>query len=333
MTENMGKIHSDVVLSTRVRLARNINGIPFPVRLNILEKQKINFGICKILSDKNCKLRMTEMSSLYPYEIISLAERHLISPEFASASEGRVLLLSEDERISIMLQEKDHIRIQGFEEGLQPERAYENASYYDDLLDGALHFAFDSKLGYLNQHPKDLGTGMAASVLMHLPALSRTGVMTKISATAAKLGFIVRGSYGDGASVKGDIFRISNSVTMGISEEEALRNLKTLALQITTREHSTAENFVTDINIKDRINRSAGLIKNSVLLSADEMMELLSWVRLGTLYGLIDADPVLISKLMVTMQSATINVLAKQKLTETAADEIRARTVKQIFSE
>lgn len=333
MNRNMGKIHSDVVLSTRVRLARNINGIPFPVRLNLLEKQKINFGICKILSDKNCDLRVTQMSSLYPYEIISLAERHLISPEFASASEGRVLLLSDDEKISIMLQERDHIRIQGFEEGLQPESAYENASYYDDLLDKFLHFAFDPKLGYLNQHPKDLGTGMGASVLMHLPALSRTGVMTKISATAAKLGFIVRGSYGDGASVKGDIFRISNSVTMGISEEEALSNLKTLALQITTREHSAAETLVTDINIKDRINRSAGIIKNSVLLSADEMMELLSWVRLGALYGIADADPALISKLMITMQSATINVLAKQKLTETAADEIRARTVKQIFSE
>ncbi len=333
MNGNMEKIHSDVVLSTRLRLARNINGIPFPVRLNILEKQKINYGICKILSDKELKLRITEMSSLYPYEIISLAERHLISPEFASSAEGRVLLLSEDEKISIMLQERDHIRIQAFEDGLQPEKAYGNASYYDDLLDNALHFAFEPKLGYLNQHPKDLGTGMRASVLMHLPALSRTGVMTKISATAAKLGFIVRGSYGDGASVKGDIFRISNSVTMGISEEEAISNLKTLALQITTREHSAAEEMITDINVRDRVNRCAGLIKNSVLLSADEMMELLSWVRFGSLYDLVQADPELISKLMVTMQSATINVLADRKLSETAADEIRAKTVKQIFSE
>lgn len=331
MAENIGQIHSDVVLSTRVRLARNISGIPFPVRLNIIEKQRINYGICKILSDKGCRLRATEMSSLYPYEIISFAERHLISPEFASSYEGRVLLLSEDERISIMLQERDHIRIQGFEEGLQPEKAYNNALYYDELLDGTLHFAFDSKLGYLNQHPRDIGTGMSASVLMHLPALSATGVMTKISATAAKLGFIIRGSYGDAASVKGDIFRISNSVTMGISEDEALENLKTLALQISTKEHSAAEKLVTDINIKDRINRSAGIIKNSVLLSADEMMELLSWVRLGALYGINDADAALICKLMMTMQPATINVLAGQKLTETAADEIRAATVKKIF--
>ena len=300
-------------------------------RLNILEKQKINYGICKILSESDGELTVTQMSSLYPYEIISLAERHLISPEFASFSEGRVLVLSRDEKISIMLQERDHIRIQGFEDGLQPENAYENASYYDDLLDKNLHFAFDSRLGYLNQHPKDLGTGMNASVLMHLPALSRTGVMTKISATAAKLGFTVRGSYGDGASVKGDMFRISNSVTMGISEAEALSNLKALALQITTKEHSAAEELVTDIGIRDRINRAAGIINNSVLLSADEMMELLSWLRLGSLYGIVDADPLLISRLMITMQSATINVLAKQKLTESEADEVRAKTVKQIF--
>lgn len=331
MAENMGQIHSDVVLSTRVRLARNINGIPFPVRLNALEKQKLNYGICKILSEKGCKLRATEMSALYPYEIISLAERHLISPEFASSYEGRMLLMTDDEKISIMLQERDHIRIQGFEDGLQPEKAYDNTLYYDELLDNALHFAFDSKLGYLNQHPKDIGTGMSASVLMHLPALSVSGVMTKISATAAKLGFVIRGSYGDAASVKGDIYRISNSVTMGISEEQALENLKTLALQITTKEHSAAEKLVTDISIKDRINRSAGIIKNSVLLSADEMMELLSWVRLGALYGITDADASLICKLMMTMQPATINVLAKQKLTEAAADEIRAATVKQIF--
>ncbi|MBR3767393.1 MAG: ATP--guanido phosphotransferase [Clostridia bacterium] len=321
--------HLDTVLSTRVRLARNIDGVPFPVRLNSVEKQSINIKICEILSLSEQKLQAIEMSSLYPYEAISLAERHLISPEFASMSEGRVLLLSEDEKISIMLCEKDHVRIQGFEEGLDLENAYKNAEVYDEILDSSLHFAFDPKLGYLNQNPKDIGTGMKASVMMHLPALSRTGAMTKLSATSMKLGFNIRGSYGDAASVKGDIFRISNSVTMGISEEEALENLKTLVLQIATKERAAAEKFVTDINIKDRINRSVGLLQNAVLLSSDEMMELLSWVRLGALYGIVEADPHTIAKLFTAMQPATINVLAKQKLPESVRDEIRAKTVKQ----
>ena len=331
MSLEMNK-QQDTVLSTRVRLARNIDSLPFPVRLNVLQKQELNMGVCKLLKDKGCPLRMIAMNSLYPYEVVSLAERHLISPEFASNTDGRVLLLDDEEKISIMLCEKDHIRIQGFAAGLDTDAAYKNALLYDRLLNNELHFAFDSKLGYLNQSMKDIGTGMKASVLMHLPALSRTGAMEKLSATALKMGFVIRGSYGDGASVKGDIFRISNNVTMGISEEDALDNLKSIVLQIATKERAAAEKFVNDINIRDRINRSAGIIRNSVLLSSDEMMELLSWVRLGALYSVIEADAELISRLFVSMQPATVNVLAGRKLTETERDEIRAKTVKNIFN-
>lgn len=321
----------DAVLSSRVRLARNIDGVPFPVRLNSVEKHSINNRICSALPSG--ELISIDMSSLYPYEVISLAERHLISPEFASFTEGRMLLLSEDERVSIMLCERDHIRIQGIENGLELEKAFMSADRYDDILNEALGFAFDSKLGFLNQNPGDIGTGMRASVLMHLPALSKSGAMTKISATGGKLGFNIRGSYGDAASVKGDIYRIGNSLTMGISEAEAIENLKALVLQIATKERDAAEILMDDIGIKDKINRSVGLIRNAVLMSADEMMELLSWVRLGALYGICEADCELISKFFVTLQPATINVLAKRKLPDDVKDEIRATTVKQIFSE
>lgn len=330
MTDTSAKLQ-DTALSTRVRIARNIDSLPFPVRLNALQKQELNSGICRILTENDSSLHIMAMNSLYPYEAISLAERHLISPEFASVSEGRVLLLDKEEKVSIMLCERDHIRIQGFSDGLDPESAYREAVKYENILGSRLQFAFDGKLGYLNQNPKDIGTGMRASVLMHLPALSRTGAMEKLAATANKLGFVIRGSYGDGASAKGDIFRISNIITMGIGEEEALGNLKSIALQIATKERSAAEKLVSDINIRDRINRSAGLIRNAVLLSSDEMMELLSWVRLGALYGVLEADTALISRLFVTMQPATVNVFAGQKLPEAARDEIRAKAVKKIF--
>lgn len=330
---NKNTFYTDIVLSSRVRLDRNIAGMPFPIRLNTIEKKELNLKICNIFASENLPLKFIEMSSLYPYEAISLAERHIISPEFASGSDGRVLILSEDEKISIMLGGRDHIRIQGFSDGLDPEKAYEYADRYDNVLSSKLRYAFDNKLGFLNQNPADLGTGMRASVMMHLPALSVTGAMAKFSLTAGKLGFKIRGSYGDGASVKGDIFRISNHITMGISEEQAINNLKSIALQMATKERAAAEELIKDINIRDRINRSAGLLKNAVLLTSDEMMELLSWVRLGALYGAVSADPDLISSLFVKMQPATLNVLAGQKLSQTTKDEIRAKTVKQIFTE
>ena len=324
---------TDVVLSSRVRLSRNIDSVPFPVRLNVIEKNEINYRIVKIAKEKELPLKAIDMSSLYPYEVISLAERHLISPEFASSCEGRVLLLSADEKTSVMLCERDHIRIQTMCDGPGLEKAFTVASGYERFFAKYIEYAFDPKLGYLNQNPKDIGTGMRASVLMHLPALSRNGTMARFSATAGKLGISIRGSYGDAASVKGDLFRISNTVTMGISEEEAIDNLKTMVLQIATKERDAAEEFVKDISVKDKINRCAGLVKNAVLLTADEMTELLSWIRLGALYGIVDADTDLIGKMFVSMQSATINVLAKQKLPDEVKDEIRARTVKQIFPE
>lgn len=319
----------DTVISSRIRLARNLDKIPFPVRLNVTRKNEINQKVINTVADNNMPLKAIDMSRLYPYEAVSLAERHLITPEFASSFEGRVLLLSDDEKISIMLNENDHIRIQVIEEGLSPEKAYETAKQIDCTFDSELHFAFDSRFGYLNQNPRDIGTGMRASVMLHLPALSKTGAMTKFASTAAKLGLTVRGTYGDSTDAKGDIYRLSNNVGMGISEDEAISNLKSIALLLATKERRTAEEFIKDIGVKDRINRSMGLLSNAVLLSTDEMMEMLSWIRLGSVYSLVDIKPQVINSLFVTMQPATIDVLAHTKLTNAERDEIRAKFVRE----
>ncbi len=322
----------DTVLSSRVRLARNIDKVPFPVRLNVNRRAAVNRKVCETLKDAGMTMRAVDMSRLYPYEAVALAERHLISPEFTSGTEGRMLLLTEDERISIMLNEEDHIRIQAIEPGLEPEKAYRNACVYDDALDAGIRFAFDNRLGYLNQNPRDLGTGMRVSVMMHLPALSKTGGMTKLASMIGKLGMVVRGSYGDAASVKGDIFRIGNQVSMGITEEEAISNLKTLAMQLATREHAAAAELVKDIGTRDRITRAEGVLKNAMLLTTDEMMEMLSWVRLGAVYGLNDADPDVISEMFVSLQPAAINVMAGAKLSAPQRDELRAKLVRQKLS-
>ena len=322
----------DTILSTRVRLARNIDGVPFPVRLNVTRRAAVNRTVCETLQAAGMAMRMIDMSRLYPYEAVALAERHLISPEFISGTEGRLLLLSDDERVSIMLNEEDHIRIQAIEPGLAPEQAYRNACAYDDALDAGVRYAFDNRLGYLNQNPRDLGTGMRVSVMMHLPALSKTGGMTKFASMIGKLGMNVRGSYGDAASVKGDIFRVGNQVSMGITEEEAIANLKSLAMQIATREHAAAAEFIKDIGVRDRITRAEGVLKNAMLLTADEMMEMLSWVRLGALYGLNDADPDAISEMFTSLQPASVNVLAGAKLTAAQRDELRAQYVRKKLS-
>ena len=165
--------------------------------------------------------------------------------------------------------------------------------------------------------------------MLHLPALSKTGAMTKFASTAAKLGLTVRGTYGDSTDAKGDIYRLSNNVGMGISEEEAISNLKSIALLLATKERRTAEEFIKNISVKDRINRAMGLLSNAVLLSTNEMMEMLSWIRLGAVYSLVDIKPQTINSLFVTMQPATIDVLAHTKLTNAERDEIRAKFVKE----
>lgn len=321
--------HGDAVLSCSVRLTRNIDGVPFPVRLNATEKNAVNRKICSVLSQHNFPLQLIDMSKLYPYEAASLAELSLITPAFATGSEGHILLLSQDEKISIMLCEEDHILIQSTEGGLAPERAYKNALVYDNAVNSGLHFAFDPKLGYLTQNPNNLGTGLRASVILHLPALSATGRMSVLASTVSKLGMRVSGAFGDGLAVKGDLYRIINLVTMGISEEEALSNLKSIALQLATEERRTAEQYIKQVDVKDKINRAYGLLQSAVLLSTDEMTEALSRVRLGALYGVCKADISTVNELMMTLQPACVNCMAGGRISAEKRDEIRAEAVRK----
>lgn len=326
--------YGDTVLSSRVRLARNVDGVPFPVRLNIPERRAVTEKACRALSEAGLVYTAIDMRDLYPYEAVSLAERHLISPEFASVPDGRVLILAEQNLVSIMLNEEDHVRVQAFAKGLDPENAYALALKYDDALDAGLHFAFDNSLGYLNQNPHDLGTGMRVSVMMHLPALSRTGAMEGISSAVTKLGLSIRGAYGEGSSVKGDIYRIGNRLSLGIDEKTAINNLRVFAMQLATKERTAAEEFVKDLSVRDRVRRAEGLLENAVLLSADEMTEMLSWIRLGAVRGLCDKPTEVIDELFVSMQPATVNVLAGGKLSAAERDEVRAAAVrKRLFSE
>lgn len=324
------KSNNDAVLSTRIRFARNLEDYPFPCRLTAEGREKVCHAVRDALSDvSGLRLNYIEMNQLTAKQAVALAERHLISPEFASPQKGRALLLSEDESVSIMLCEEDHIRIQVIKAGLDLEGAFEMANKIDDLLDSKLRFAFDERIGYLTQCPTNLGTGMRASVMMHLPALSKCSQMSRLASTVSKLGLTIRGTYGEGSGAKGDIFQLSNQVSLGISEHSALDNLKAIAMQLATQERTAGEEYVKNVNILDRITRAYGILSTARLLSTDEMLDLFSWVRLGAAYNIIEADITALNELTETMQAATLACSNREDLNGDERDEIRAKTVRE----
>ena len=320
----------DIVLSTRVRIARNLTEYPFPIRLDETQRKDIGNIVSDILdSDKTFQLNYIDMSSLSSAETVSLAEKHLISPEFACDTLGRSLLLSVDEDISIMLCEEDHIRIQTVYPGLSLEEAFETALKIDEILENKLSYAFDENLGYLTQCPTNIGTALRASVMLHLPALNKKGAMQRLSTTVAKLGLTLRGSYGEGSEVSGDIYQLSNQVTLGISEEAAIKNLNSIAMQIITQEKQARALLVKDEDYLDRIYRAYGILKSAYKLTSKELINLISYVRVGVSEGIFDIPAEKLRELTVLLQPATLNAISGKVLTQTERDVLRSQKIRE----
>lgn len=319
----------DVVLSTRIRLARNLEEYPFPARLDTQSKKKVCAEIRDaVLADGSDTFRCIDMASLTPSQAVSLAERHLISPEFTTDRDGRALLLTEDESVSIMLCEEDHIRLQVMQSGLALEQAYDIADKIDTMLDKRLTYAYDERIGYLTQCPTNLGTAMRASVMLHLPALDATGRISSLAATVSKLGLVIRGAYGEGSQARGSIFQISNQITLGITEQAAIDNLRAITLQIVAQERAAQEQLLKNESEIDKIWRARGVLSSARLLSTDEFMGLVSLVRMGAARGVFPLNMEKINELIVSMQPATINAANGQNLTAAKRDAIRAEEVR-----
>ncbi|MDO4848098.1 MAG: protein arginine kinase [Clostridiaceae bacterium] len=319
--------HNDIVISTRIRLARNLKDYPFPARLDNQSKIKVNELVRDALEGRE-KLDYTELKTLTRAQIVSLAERHIISTEFASSSDGRALLMSEDEQISIMLCEEDHIRLQVMKSGLDLQGAYELADRIDNEINEKLEYAFDERLGYLTQFPTNLGTGMRASVVLHLPALAEKGQLNSLASTVSKLGLTLRGAYGDGTAPLGDLYQLSNQVSLGISEKAAIDNLKTIALQLAAQERSAREEMKDSKLTEDAVYRAYGILKSARILSTKEFMTLISRVRYGAVCGMLKVDLKTINELMVSLQPATINAFVGRTLTKDERDVERANIVR-----
>ncbi len=321
----------DVVLSTRIRLARNIDEYPFPAKLTKEGKKEVCEKVRDILlSQKYWDFSYTQMETLTKAQSISLAERHLISPDFASQKDG-ALVLTDDEAISIMLCEEDHIRLQVMMSGLALQEAFSVADKVDNILSSELQYAFDERIGYLTQCPTNLGTAMRASVMLHLPALTKCGQIGKLANTVSKLGLVIRGAHGEGSSPKGEIYQLSNQITLGISEKEALDNLQSITLQLVAQERAAAKKLLENPVQVDNIWRARGILQYARMLSCDEFMELSSLVRLGAREGLFEIDAKKLNELTYNIQPATINARENTDFAANQRDVIRAEEVRKVF--
>ncbi len=284
---------SDVVVSTRVRLARNLSGIPFPSRMTDSQREDLKARVKQAIADSNTPfsktLKYIDMQTIPQNEINAMVERHVISPEFAKNTEGRAIILSEDESISIMVGEEDHIRIQVILGGFQLEEAYDIAERIDTLLYSKLHFAFDSELGFLTECPTNLGTGLRASLMLHLPVIESKGDIASLSDTVNKIGFTVRGMYGEGSKSAASLYQVSNQITLGISEKNAIDNLKIIATQLIEKERSAAREL-DSLKLEDMVYRALGSLKYCRIITSEEMMKLLSRIKLGQSMGILKGE-------------------------------------------
>lgn len=326
-------MNNDVVISTRIRLARNLKDFPFPCKLNSQGREKVIEKVRDAVKKSNSPVAsdfsFIKMSELTSSQSVSLVEKRLVSPEFISDTDGRALLISKDECFSIMINEEDHIRLQVITKGLSLEQAYDTADKLDTLLDENLDFAFDEKLGYLTQCPTNLGTGMRASVMLHLPALEKSRAINRIAGNLSKLGLTIRGAHGEGTEPKGALYQLSNQVTLGISEKAAIENLKNITEQLIAQENQARERLCSSIDIQDAISRSLGILRSALVISHDEALKLLSNVRLGIVSKQItDVSTETIDRLMLAVEPATLTVSLNKNLSAHDRDIERAKLIR-----
>lgn len=303
---------NDSVITCRVRLARNISGYPFVPNMSKADFESMNNKIKSAILNTNTpfakSLKFINMRDVPELEAYAMVERHIISPEFATNREEKAIIISEDESVCVMIGEEDHIRIQVLKNGNQLESAYDIAERLDSLLTANLPIAFDGRLGYLTECPTNLGTGLRASLMLHLPMLEKSGEMHSITDAVRKLGFTVRGIYGEGSKARASLYQISNQITLGISEKDAIKNLNAITEQILEKELSLRLH-ADKIHLEDNAFRSLALLKNSRIISTNEAMNYLSVIKVGADMGILDIDKELPMKILIEIQP---NMLMKK---------------------
>ncbi|ALS26142.1 protein arginine kinase [Paenibacillus cisolokensis] len=327
---------ADIVISSRVRIARNIRHYPFPMLATNQHSREVMEKLLAVAKSGKLKeiggFDTFVLSDLNELERRILVEKHLISPNLANESRNGALILGHNEAVSIMINEEDHLRIQCLYPGFQIREAWELASRIDDIFEAEVEYAFDEKRGYLTSCPTNVGTGIRASVMMHLPALVLTQQINRILSAITQVGLTVRGLYGEGSEALGNLFQISNQITLGQSENEILDNLYSVARQIIEHEKAARERLMAEsrMQVEDRVRRSYGILANAAIMESKEAAQRLSDVRLGIDLGLIrNVRPQILNEMMVMTQPGYLQYLFDEKMSPDQRDIRRAELIRK----
>lgn len=327
---------SEIVISSRIRLARNINKMPFSHWATKQQSQQV-LNISKDAVDasnymKGCVfVRIEELGSI---DKQFLLERHLVSKELIVKSDSKAAAIGDREIIAIMINEEDHLRVQVVQSGFNLQAAWQIIDALDAELGAKIDFAFSSEFGFLTACPTNTGTGMRASVMLHLPALVMTKQINKVLQTISKLSLTARGFYGEGTQASGNFFQVSNQTTLGHAETDIIDNIERIIKQIIMHEQQQRKMLITQhkAEFNDRIQRALGILKNAYIITSNETIELLSMVRLGVDTGLIkDINIAKLNQLFISTQPAHLQKLEGKPLSAAERDVKRAEVIREVF--
>lgn len=327
---------TDVVLSSRVRLARNLRGVPFPTQARQDECMRICDDIRRACGKAS---RLTapfflDMGVLTPLDKTVLKERRLISQELAEKGEGSGLIVSSDEHTAIMVNEEDHLRLQGITTGDDLISVWRRIDAVDTQLESLVSYAVSPRLGYLTSCPSNVGTGLRASVMCHLPGLQLTGEVDAVVRGLNRIGLAVRGLFGEGSEACGNMYQVSNQKTLGQSEEHIMTFLQDVIREVVGHERNARARLMesrgTRTVVYDRIGRSFGILSNARVMSSGEMVELLSLLRLGVEFGIVSGvDVPTINDVLLTTQPGHLQKMSDQTLSPVERDELRGGIARQ----
>ncbi|MDD5496439.1 MAG: protein arginine kinase [Candidatus Omnitrophica bacterium] len=325
---------SNIVMSSRTRLARNLEGLPYSHWADKKQLETILDSVRGAMDSVSFLkgsmfFRMKDLSDI---DKVFLVERHLMSPEHTRSGEYKALIVDPKEIVSIMVNEEDHLRIQVLQSGFNIKETWRIIDEIDTALSKKLSFAYSPKWGYLTACPTNVGTGLRGSIMLHLPALVFTAQIERVLGATAKLGLNIRGFYGEGTEASGNLFQISNQVSMGRTEDDIIDNLERIIDQIVSREDSSRNTLISKNKeaLTDRIWRAYGTLKSAHIITSRETVALLSAIRLGVDLGVFkDLNREMVTELFISTQPAHLQKLSGKILTAEERDVKRADLIRE----
>ena len=325
---------SDIIVSSRIRLARNIKEFPFKIKMTKEDKNKLLEKVKFITPSVGYGLKFLYLKDMDDITKMSLVEKHILSPEIAlNKTQDGAILINDEENICIMINEEDHIRLQVFTSGLDLQNTLNLAIEIDEKLNEILGFSASEKYGFLTACPTNVGTGLRASVMVHLPALKITGNLSKLLHIVNSFGMTIRGAYGEDSKAKSDIYQISNNQTLGITEKEIVTNLENITKKVMEQERLARKYLVKNTDdLEDKVYRSFGILTNARKLTSEETDNLLSDIKLGTDLGIIEElNDLKVKELMLYTKPANLQKKVGKLLDANERDKNRAEVIRQII--